>query len=46
MSLAIMGYVFSTMAKLVVENGMEAEISGLVMVVRVLVGMRNWLHDL
>jgi hypothetical protein len=32
--------------KSVVENGMEAEIYGLAMVVRILVEMRFWLGDL
>jgi hypothetical protein len=39
-----MRHVFNFMVKSV-ENGMEAEIGGLVMVVRFLVAMRIWLGD-
>ena len=42
-SVAIVGHVFCTMVMSVVENGMEAEIFGLVTVVRVLVEMRDLL---
>jgi hypothetical protein len=40
------GTCLSSMVKSVVENGTEAEIWGLVLVVRVLVMMRFWLGDL
>jgi hypothetical protein len=45
-SIAVVGHVFSSMVKSVAENGMETEIWGLVMVVRVLVAMRICLGDL
>jgi hypothetical protein len=45
-SVTIMVLINSPMMKSVVENGMEAKISGLVMVVPVMVVMRFWLGDL
>jgi hypothetical protein len=44
--LPITGHVFSSMVMLVVENDMQAEIYGLLMVVRVLVEMKDWPGDL
>jgi hypothetical protein len=41
----ILGHAFNSMVKSVEENGMEAKILGLVMVVRVQVAMSNWLGD-
>jgi hypothetical protein len=41
----IMRHVFSSMVKLVKENGMEGAIRELLMLVRVLVAMRFWLVD-
>jgi hypothetical protein len=43
-NLLLMRHVFNFMVKSV-ENGMEAEIGGLVMVFRFLVAMRIWLGD-
>jgi hypothetical protein len=42
---AIVGNVYSPVVKSVPENGMEAEIWGLVSVVQVMVAMRFWLRD-
>jgi hypothetical protein len=44
-SIAIIGHVFSSMVKSVAENATKEEISELLMVVRVLVKMKNWLGD-